>query len=218
MANKEKKKVPFDRQCFEELLEIRKISIRKLGAVDKIGWSEKSYRRALKEEKISPDLLDLLAEYLDIDPDYLSGKYHKEAKKYKDPYIRAWSLFNLKAERYPYLLKLQRDKSDGRFLYDRYLENILIIHDISPKQFADLPFETQKKMQYELEDGICKVLLRFFEKNALSNDTASDIYMLQNDIENYEPNYEEPPEEFFKEMMNDSTDPFAEKYKDYLNK
>lgn len=215
MANKEKNKVSIDRRCFEETLKLRNSSIRKLGGVtDGVGWSEKTIRRALIDELISPDLLDTIAKHLDVDPEYLTGKYHRNAEKYKDPDIRAMALYNLKAERYPYLLKQQRDKIDDHFLYDRYLENILVIHNLSLKQFNNIPFEIRKKMQLELEESICKVLTKYFEKDAFGKELYPDIYRLQIDIDNYDPDFEEPPPEFFEEVMRDSNDPFAENYKD----
>lgn len=215
MDNKKKDKIPFDRKCFEEILKLHNSSIRKLGKVTGgIGWSEKTIRRALIEGQISPKLLDDIARRFDVDPEYLSGKYHRNAEKYKDPNIRALALYNLKAERYPYILKQQRDKIDDHYLYDRYLENILIIHNLSLKQFNDLPFEIRKKMQLELEGAICSVLTKYFDKDAFGKDLYPEIYRLQNDIDNYDPDFEEPPAEFFEEMMRDSDNPFAEKYKD----
>ena len=213
--NKKKIKVPIDRKCFEEALKLRNSSIRKLGkATDGIGWSEKTIRRALIDGQISPELLDDIAQRFDVDPEYLSGKYHRNAEKYEDPNTRALALYNLKAERYPYILKQQRDKIDDHFLYDRYLENILIIHNLSLKQFNDLPFEIRKKMQLELEESICRVLIKYFDKDAFGKDLYPDIYRLHNDLDNFDPDFKDVPLEFFEEMMRDSDDPFAEKYKD----
>ena len=202
MANKVKNKVPIDRKCFEEALKLRNSSIRKMGAVTGgIGWSEKTIRRALIDGQISPELLDDIAQHIDVDPEYLSGKYHRNAEKYDDPHIRAFALYNLKAERYPYLLKQQRDKIDNHFLYERYLENILIIHNLSLKQFNNLPFGIRKELQLELEESICKVLTKYFDKNAFGKELYPDIYRLHNDIEYYEPDFKEPPSDFFEVMM-----------------
>lgn len=216
MANKLKNKVSIDRKCFEETLKLRNSSIRKLGEVTGgVGWSEKTIRRALIDGQISPELLDDIAQHFDVDPDYLSGKYHRNAEKYEEPNIRALALYNLKAERYPYLLKQQRDKIDDHLLYDRYLENILIIHNLSLKQFNNLPFEIRKKMQLELEESICRVMIKYFDKDVFGKELYPDIYRLQNDIDNYDPDFKEPPPEFFEEMMRDGNDTLAEKYKDF---
>ena len=207
MANKKEKKVSFRRSCFEEALKLRNTSIRKLGNVTNgIGWSEKTIRRGLEGHKISPILLDEIAKRLDVDPDYLSGRYHEEAERCSDPTVQKIWLHNLTAEKYPYLLVQQRDRSNGRFLYDRYLENILVIHNISLNQFNELLFDKQKTMQVELEAAICQVLLQYFEKDASGCDTYPEIYHLQNDIENYDPDFIEPPEEFFEEMIREDDD------------
>lgn len=213
MANKRKCKVAFDRKCFEEVLNKRSSSIRKLGEVSGgVGWSEKTIRRALYDGKISPELLDDIARHLDVDPDFISGKYHRNAETYKDPHVRALALYYLKCERYPYLLKQKRDKIDNHFLCDRYLENILIIHNLSLKQFNDQPFEIKKKMQLELEEVICGVLMKYFNKDAAGNELYPEITRLQNEIKDYDPDFMEPPAEFFEQMMRDDHDPFAEKY------
>lgn len=195
MAKRIEKKVPFRRSCFEEALELRNSSIRKLGNVTNgIGWSEKTIRRGLEEQKISPILLDGIAKRLDVDPDYLSGRYHEKAERCSDTTVKNIWLHNLKAEKYPYLLVQQRDRSDGRFLYDRYLENILVIHNISLNQFNELLLDKQKSIQVELESAICQVLLKYFKKDASGYDTYPEIYHLQNDIEDYDPDFVEPKE------------------------
>lgn len=187
MANRIEKKVPFRRSCFEEALELRNMSIRKLGNVTNgVGWSEKTIRRGLKAKRISPILLNEIAKRLNVDPDYLSGRYHEEAEKCSDPIVKKILLQNLKAEKFPYLLVQQRDRLDGKFLYDRYLENILVMHNISLEQFNELPLDKQKNMQVELENVICKVLLKYFEKDASGRDTNPEIYHLQSNIDNYD--------------------------------
>ena len=217
MANKKKNKIAFNRKCFEEVLKKSNSSIRKLGDVcGGVGWSEKTIRRALSDGKISPELLDDIARYLNVDPEYISGKYHRIAESYKDPHVRAIALNNLKSERYPYLLKQQRDISDNHFLYDHYLENILIIHNLSSNQFDDQPFEIQKKLQLDLEDAICGVLIKYFNMDAAGKDLYPGIFRLRTEIENYDPEFKEPPLEFFDVMMRDQHDPFAEKYKDIM--
>lgn len=76
MANKKSKKEPFQWERFLAAKRRAKISITKLGSKDDgIGWSEKTIRRAKADGKISPEILEALAKRLDIDPDYLRGKY-----------------------------------------------------------------------------------------------------------------------------------------------
>lgn len=76
MANKKMRKIPLNKECLREALELRNTSIRKLGEDYGFDWSSKSIERGIKEGEVSADLLDALGRYLDIEPDYLSGKYH----------------------------------------------------------------------------------------------------------------------------------------------
>ena len=72
------------------------------------------------------------------------------------------------------------------------------------RQYEELPFKKRRELQLKIEDAICPVLIEYFEKDALGNDTYPEIWSLQNDIENYDPDFIEPPDEFFKEMMEDA--------------
>ena len=117
----------------------------------------------------------------------------------------------LKAEKFPYILKQQRIKYDGKFLYDRYLEYILIIHDISNRQFDEMLFEKQKAFQLDLEDAIATVLIKHFPYNALGQDIRPDIDRIKIDIYNYDPNEPEIPEDFLM-AESDETEPLEDKY------
>ncbi len=179
------KKFPLDRECLTEVLKLRNSSIRRLGADYNFGWSSKSIERGIKDGEVSPELMDTLGKYLDVDTDYLSGKYHREAEKIKDESVREIFKSQLKAEKFPYILKQQRIKYDGKLLYHRYLEYILIIHDISLRQFDEMIFGKQKAFQLDLEDAIATVLMKHFPHNAQGHDTWPAIYKIKNDIENY---------------------------------
>ena len=187
MANKKLKKVPLDRNCLMEALQLRNSSIRRLGADYNFGWSSRSIERGIKDGEISPELMDALGQFLDIDTDYLSGKYHRDAEKIKDESVCVILKSGLKADKFPYIRKQQRITYDGKFLYDMYLEYILIIHDISMRQFDEMLLEKQKAFQLDLEDAIAIVLIKYFPYNALGQDIWPDIYRIKNDIENYNP-------------------------------
>ena len=202
MANKPKMKAPFKRKMFEEVLQLRGTSIRKLCNVSSgIGWSEKTIHRALNEGKISPELLDILAKRLDIDPFYLMGKHHESINKITDQVLRNMILKNINASHFPYILSQQRLKKDERPIYDRFLENVLILHDLSPKQFEELPFQKQKEFQMKMEEALCPILIEYFPVNARGEDTYSEIYRLLYDIEDYDPYIvESPPHISFKDI------------------
>lgn len=214
MANKKLQKVPLDRECLMEALQLRNSSIRKLGTDFSFSWSSKSIERGIKDGEISPQLMDALGQYLDVDTVYLSGKYHRDAEKIEDQELCLILKSHLKAKKFPYILKQQRIKYDGKFLYDRYLEYILIIHDISKRQFDGMLFEKQKAFQLDLEDAIATVLIKHFPYNALGQDIRSNIDSIRVDIDNYDPNEPKIPEDFLM-AESDETDPFEDKYSDF---
>ena len=214
MANKKLKKVPLDRDCLMDALQLRNRSIRKIGADYAFGWSSRSVARGIKDGEISPQLMDALGQYLDVDTDYLSGKYHREAEKIKDESLCVILKSQLKAKKFPYILKRQRVKYGGKFVYERYLEYILIIHDISKGQFDKLLFDKQKAFQLDLEDAIAPVLIKHFPYNALGQDIWPAIHKLKSDIENYDPDEPEIPEDFIM-VESDETEPFKDKYSDF---
>ncbi|MBI9050398.1 MAG: hypothetical protein JEZ00_13335 [Anaerolineaceae bacterium] len=214
MANKKLRKITLDRECLLESLQLRNISIRRLGKDYDFGWSSKSVERGIKDGEVSPELMDALGKYLDVDTDYLSGKYHRDAEKIKDESVCLRLKSGLKADKFPYILKQQRIKYGGKFLYDRYLEYILIIHDISIHQFDALLFEKQKAFQLDLEDAIAKVLIKHFPYNAMGQEIWPAIYKVKNDIENYNPDEPEIREDFIMDE-NDGIDPFEEKYSNF---
>ena len=209
MANKKMKKVPLDRECLMETLKLRNTSIRKLGKDYNFGWSSKSIERGIKDGEVSAELLDALGQNLDIEPDYLSGKYHRICARIADNDDVLYSILKkgLCAKKFPYLKKQQSANYDGESLYSRYLEYILIIHDISKKQFQDMTFEQQKEFQLSLEDAIVPVLIKYFSKNTMGEELYPEIYRLRIDIDNYDPDEPEPPNEFFLDEIDDSTIP-----------
>lgn len=197
MANKKIKKVTLDSECFMEALQLRNRSIRRLGSDHcKFGWSSKSIERGIKDGEVSPDLMDALGQYLDVDTDYLSGKYHRNAEKFKDESLCVILKSELTADKFPYILKQQRIKYDEKFLYHKYLEYVLIIHDISMNQFNEMIFEKQKTFQLDLEEAIARVLMKHFSYNAMGQDIFPEIYKIANDIENYNPDEPEIPDDF----------------------
>lgn len=201
---KKSKKVPMDKECVMEALHLRNCSIRKLGKdVDHFEWSSKSIERGLKDGEASPDLLDALGKYLNVEPDYLSGKYHRECEKIKDIDISSAMKRNLHAEQFPYLKKQKRTLIEGKFIYEKCLEYLLISHDISPIQFEEMTFEQKKIFQSALENAIAPVLLKHFPQNAMGHNSFPEIYELLNSIEEYNPDEPEPEEDFFSDNVPD---------------
>lgn len=198
---KKTKKILLSELCVKEALHLRNSSIRKIGKDNTFGWSSKSIERGIRDGEASPELLDALGKYLNVEPDYLSGKHHCECEKVKDDTLRMSLLNNLHADKFPYLRKQQRAKIEGKFIYEKCLEYLFISHNISPVQFDSLPFEQQKEFQLAIEDAIIPILIKYFPKDPMGQDTWPEICRIQNSIENYTPNEPDPPKNFFSDNI-----------------
>lgn len=74
MENKSSQKAPVNKEHFIEVLKLKNSSIRKLSeAYEEIKRTEKTIRRCLDNGEMPPDLLNRIAKYLNVHPDYLSG-------------------------------------------------------------------------------------------------------------------------------------------------
>jgi len=74
MGNRAIKKVPVNKERFIQVVKSKNSSIRKLGdAHEQIDRTEKTIRRHLDNGEMPYDLLNNIAEYLKVHPDYLSG-------------------------------------------------------------------------------------------------------------------------------------------------
>jgi len=135
--------------------------------------------------------MEALGKFLDVDTDYLSGRYHRQTEKVEDEKTSHFLKSQLKAKDFPYFLKQQRNKYSGKILYDRYIEYILVIHNISMHQFDDMLYENQKEFQLDLEDAITSVLIKHFPRNAMGQDHWPDIYRLKYEIDTYDPDEHE---------------------------
>ena len=171
MSNKSSIKVPLNRERFFEVLKFRKCSIRELGkAYDQIDRTEKTIRRCVKAGEISPDLLDRIAKYLNIHPDYLSGVYDEQAEKCHIESLRHRLKSKIKPENYPYFLKVRSDLH-----YVKYFDDILTMNDISKEQFRELPPEERVLIRQEMNVAILQVLAKHFKKNSLGKDIMEEL-------------------------------------------
>lgn len=64
-----------DPEWFKWVIHKQGWSIRRLGVDRDIGKTDKTIRRAIKAERIRPELLDRIAKKLDVYPPYLAGRY-----------------------------------------------------------------------------------------------------------------------------------------------
>lgn len=173
MANRETKKIKINRDRFMEVLKLRKSSIRQLDDPRNekgIGRTEKTIRRCLKSGQMPPELLNNIARYLNIHPDYLSGVYDEKADKIEDSFLRQMYKRSITPEKYPYLLKAKSDIE-----YTNYFENILTMNNISIDQFRSLPPEERIIFRQELVVAILKVIAKHFKKDSLGCNIAENL-------------------------------------------
>ena len=88
-------------------------------------------------------------------------------------------------------------EAELKFLYDKYVEYVLTIHDISIEQLNGKEREKRKDFQIALEEAIAPLLIKYFQQNAFGRDTWPDVYRLQNEIEDYGMDDPELPEDFW---------------------
>lgn len=173
MANRETNKIKINPDRFIEVLKLRKSSIRKLDDPRNekgIGRTEKTIRRCLKSGKMPPELLDNIAKYLNVHPDFLSGIYDEKADKIEDAFLRRMYKRSINPQRYPYLLKAKSDID-----YTNYFENILTMNNISIEQFHTLPPEERVLFRQELVVAILKVIAKHFKEDSLGNNILNNL-------------------------------------------
>lgn len=197
MANRKTKKIPFNNICFKSALEYRKQSITGITRDERFIYTSKTIHRALKDRMISYDALNNIAEVLDIDPDYLSGKfifnlkYEESSESY---------LYFSPPESHPYINKLQRDKIDNQYIEDKMIEYILITHGLMPEQFEKLDDDHKRNFLLDLEESLVKTILKHFKTDSQGNVLDHEIYRNYHQIECFYDNEPEPPNDFFENM------------------
>ena len=185
MADDNEKWVNFVWKRFLAAKELRGISIRTLGAHKDeggIGCSEKTIRRAKEKGKIKAVNLEAIAQALDVEPAYLMGKYDEEFDKlFPEPHneeIKAILKSMLRPERFPYYFDCERNAR-----YERYLNSILTLHDISRRQYNGLPDEKQRQFMMEIENAVCPIIRKYFTRDARGQEGLPDLYRIVAEIE-----------------------------------
>lgn len=183
MANREAHKIPINKKRFLEILRLRNSSIRKLGeAYKEIQRTEKTIRRYLNAGEMPPELLDKIAKYLDVHPDYLAGVYDQKADQFEDAFLRHLYLKTVRPERYPYLLKARSDIN-----YVDYFESILTMNNISMDQFRTLSADERILLRQEMIVAILEVITRHFSHDSLGNDLSEELCYCESMIGDEDP-------------------------------
>lgn len=171
MANKRTEKIKINKEVFLKVLSEKNCSIRQLGrAYEKIERTEKTIRSCLNEGEMPPELLDRIAKYLNVHPDYLSGAYNEKADRIEDAYLKHLYWCTLDKDNYPLLLKAKSDID-----YNRYFEETLLMNDITPDLFRTLPPEERVLLRQELVVAILKVLSKHFKVNSNGKNISEEL-------------------------------------------
>ena len=196
MADDKGKWVNFVWKRFLAAKELRGISMRTLGGhKDKggCGCPEKTIRRAKEKGKIKAVNLEAIAQALDVEPAYLMGKYdEKFGKLFPEPHdeeIEAFLESMLRPERFPYYFSCERNDR-----YERYLDSILTLHDISRRQYNDLPDEKQRQFMLEIKNAVCPIIQKYFTHDARGQEGLPDLYRIAAEIECYDRDEPEIPD------------------------
>lgn len=159
----------------------------------------KTIRRSRKSGEISAELLDALAKRLDVAPDYLTGKYARDfSKLFPEPlYVESTAILEgmLAPERFPYLMSQHRAD-----LYDRYIDGILMIHDISFRQYSEMPADSKRQFKLDIERAVCSVIRKYFRHDAGGREGLPNLYRIEVEIVNYNPDEPELDDEFFQKI------------------
>jgi hypothetical protein len=152
-------KVNFSQQRFQEALEYREKSLRQIQRDNIDGLTERTLRRAKKDGKINPEILDLLGKYLDIDPYFLSGGYDESADRVASTPEESRDLkAKITVNQAPYIRKEKRElKSLG------YIEDILIDHEIPISVWRSMPIDTMIHFYLDMDRAIDKVVWKYFD-------------------------------------------------------
>lgn len=176
-------KIPVDKSVFMSIVKECGSSIIKLGKCEKIDCTERTIRRSLNEGKMTPCFLDQIAKYLDVDPRLLSGELHKQAESYDDNFLKTISLAQLKAEKHPYYRKRKADLNKQPF--EKLLEHILSLFDISISQFEKMDFESQYLLQHDLLNALVPVIRNHFKMDAYGRNDMPELERIIYELENF---------------------------------
>lgn len=145
---------------------------------ERLRRSERALRNALKKGKMRKDVFDALARFIDIDPDYLSGKLFRDIKALNVPgSVKRALIVGMTPEKYRYGM---RDTKDAGA---RYFEDILSLHGISLTQLRQLGRRRELELALAIEHAIVPVLSSFFEVDAAGEDLYPEIWRLAAQIE-----------------------------------
>lgn len=168
------------RERFKEAMAYSKHTIKELGNKKIAGRSEKTIGRYLKSEEMPYEVLDKIAEYIDVNPDFITGKF--DASEDLEIKTRRRMQSFVKPQKFPYAMK-----NLNKATVDQYYSSVFRIHDISMKHFISMTPEIRFQLQYDIEDALISVLKEYFGKES---EGRLNVDCLKSQIELVEADYE----------------------------
>ena len=172
---------------FKRVLRYKNTTIKSLAEELTIGASERTIRRALDNGAMRPDLLLRISEFLDTDPDFLSGKKYEEALAINNDVLRRIALNGLHPELYPFYRK-EHENANAHKPED-WLQLLLPIFNISLSQYSDMCFDEKYSFLYDLYDAIFPVVLKHFPENGYGQKHDSESEYIFIELENWRDDY-----------------------------
>lgn len=169
-----------NKSFFMKVLKNKKSSIRKLGSIESVECTEKTIRRSLNQGRINPVYLEQIAEYLDVDPRYLSGEIFKGSANFSKV---------LPPENFPYFKKIQDEQNKKPI--KELLEQLFSLFDINYAQFEVLDFERQYEIQHDLFEAIIPIISKHFSEDGWGRKGIPLISRIIFELESYRDDYYE---------------------------
>lgn len=78
-----------------------------------------------------------------------------------------------------------------------------MIHDISFRQYSEMPDDSKRQFELDIERAVCPVIRKYFTHDARDQEGLPDLYRIEAEIENYDPNEAKPEDWLFKKIHTD---------------
>lgn len=156
MARTESRK-RFDSDWLTSVLKQRGESIRSLSS--SINWNEKTIRRAIKDQKITPELLNAIAKNLNVHPAYLAGEHAWTLDALPDDDARAEFLRTcLNPKWYPY----HETEEERRIGLSTYWDQTLLMHGIPKDDYLGLNRAERAHLRQDYDTITTRLLKQYF--------------------------------------------------------
>ncbi|SCW39576.1 hypothetical protein SAMN02910400_00611 [Lachnospiraceae bacterium C10] len=168
------KTIPVNKDFFMKVLNVKGMSIRKLGAATDLDVTDKTIRRQLNSARMREKTVNKIAKYINVDPYVLTGR-RSEENEYYNPLLHL--------ERHPYFEKERRDYIKQGI--NENIKNNLHLFDISFEQYEALSFDEQCRFQEKMFQGICTAIQDFFSEDAYGNKEMPGCERLFYELDSY---------------------------------